>query len=146
MSALYNRDILRLAVSVAHQGRLAEPHGSGDVRSPTCGSRIVADVRTAADGRIEVFAIDVQACALGQASAAILSRNVIGLDRDSLREHRRALAGLLRGDGEAGEAMLLPDSALLSPAKDHPGRHAAILLPFDATLAALDAAARPEKK
>ncbi len=138
MSTLYNRDILRLAVSIEHGQRLAAPHGSAELRSPACGSRVTADVELDDTGRVRAFGIVVNACALGQASSALLSRHVVGLDAATLAGHRAALHALL--SGEAASADLLPESEHLASARDHPGRHAAILLPFDATLAALDAA------
>ena len=63
-SALYNRDILRLATSLAADHRLAAPDGSAEVRSPLCGSRIQADIVTDADGTLRGLALRANACAL----------------------------------------------------------------------------------
>ena len=38
--ALYNRDILRLAASIPHLGRLEEAQASATGRSPVCGSTV----------------------------------------------------------------------------------------------------------
>src|SRR5207253_4884969 len=38
-SALYNREILRLAASIPHLGRLGAPQASVEKSSPICGSR-----------------------------------------------------------------------------------------------------------
>ena len=43
-SALYSRDVLRLAASIPHQARLVHPQASSEKRAPLCGSRIVVDV------------------------------------------------------------------------------------------------------
>lgn len=136
MSALYNKDILRLAVSIPHQQRLADPDGSAEQRSPTCGSRVAVDVRLNDAQRVAAFGIDISACALGQASAAVLGAGVIGADRLELNQWRDAIDAMLRGEEYGGNA---PAGAeVLAPARDHIGRHPAILLPFDAALAALD--------
>lgn len=133
-SALYNRDILRLASSLVAGDRLENPAGTAESRSPICGSRIQADVDLAPDGTIAAIALRANACALGQASAAILRANGIGIDLETLSALRAGVA-----DGLAGKEpmpIMWPELALLTPAKDYPSRHAAILLPYDALLAA----------
>lgn len=133
-SALYNRDILRLASSLVAGDRLELPDGSAESRSPICGSRIQADVAIAADGTIGAIALRANACALGQASAAILRAHAVGHGFDAIAALRNEVA-----DGLAGKSSMpaiWPDLALLAPARDYPSRHAAILLPYDALLAA----------
>ena len=43
------------------------------------------------DGRIAAFGQDVKACALGQASASVLGRHVIGASRAEIAAAREAL-------------------------------------------------------
>lgn len=133
-SALYNRDILRLATSLIAGHRLADPLGSAEVRSPLCGSRIQADIVVDADGQLKALALRANACALGQASSAILQDNAIGLPITELAILRDAVAAALKRESEM--PALWPDLALLAAACDYPSRHAAILLPYDAILAA----------
>lgn len=133
-SALYNRDILRLAASLIAGDRLENPDGSAESRSPVCGSRIQADVALAPDGTVAAIALRANACALGQASAAILRANAVGADLNTISALREGIAQGL--GGKAGMPDRWPDLALLAPARDYPSRHAAILLPYDALLAA----------
>ena len=135
-SALYNRDILRLASSLVAGDRLDNPDGSAEARSPICGSRIQADIKFADDGSIAAVALRANACALGQASAAILHANVVGEDARSISRTRNEVEQALKGDTAMPSHW--PELALLMPAKDYPSRHAAILLPYDALLAAAD--------
>lgn len=135
-SALYNRDILRLAVSLVAGDRLEQADGVAEARSPICGSRIQAEVRLAADGAIEAVALRANACALGQASAAIVRSNAIGTRLDTLATIRAGLAAALSGKVDMPADW--PELSLLTPAKDYPSRHAAILLPYDAVLAAAE--------
>ena len=135
-SALYNRDILRLAASLVAGDRLETPDGTAESRSPICGSRIQADVAFAPDGKIAAIALRANACALGQASAAILRVHAAGADVVTIADMRAGIAGGLSGKAEMPK--LWPELALLAPAKDYPSRHAAILLPYDALLAAAD--------
>lgn len=135
---LYNARILRLAASIPHVERLAEPQGTARRTSPVCGSRVTAEAVVDADGRISAFGQEVRACALGQASAAILGGAVIGETSQSLAEAHALLRDWLKGDGPLPEALAarFPELALFEPARAHPARHASILLAFEAASAA----------
>ncbi len=135
-SALYNREILRLASSLVAGDRLANPDGTAEARSPICGSRIQADVDVGPDGGIAAVALRANACALGQASAAILRARAVGTDVVMIAQLRRGVESAL--NGTAVMPAQWPELELLQPAQDYPSRHASILLPFDAILAAAD--------
>lgn len=133
-SALYNRDILRLATSLVAGDHIADPDGSAEVRSPLCGSRIQADVVMDAEGKLRDLALRANACALGQASTAILAQNAVGTALTEVATLRDGVAQALQRAGEMPSCW--PELALLAAACDYPSRHAAILLPYDAILAA----------
>ncbi len=126
---LYNKDILRLAASIPHHQRLADPQASVEKRSPTCGSRVTADVRMA-DGRIAELGLDVKACALGQASASLMAAQAIGLTAAELADARDRLTAYLAGESEALD--FWPGLAVLAPARGYPAPHASIRLGFEA--------------
>lgn len=135
---LYSRRILALTTAIPHQGRLPAPQGSAMRRSPQCGSSVTVDV--ALDGgRIAEFAQEVRACALGQASAAVLGAAVIGRTRDEIAAARDQLLAMLKQDGPPPLAPF-QDLETLLPARGYPNRHASILLAWEATLAAMDEA------
>lgn len=138
---LYSRRILALASEIPHLGRLSDPEGSAYKRSPQCGSSVTVDLRLAG-GRIAEFAQEVRACALGQASAAILGGAVLGRSRDDIATSRQQLLSMLK---ENGPLPMAPFEALetLLPAREFANRHASILLAWDATLAAFEAAEAP---
>ena len=130
MSApLYNKDILRLAAGISHHQRLADPQASVEKRSPTCGSRVTADVRMA-DGKLAEMGLEVRACALGQASAALMAAEAIGLSANELADARDRLAAYLAGDSD--DLDFWPGLAVLAPARGYPARHASIRLGFEA--------------
>lgn len=131
---LYTTEILRLAASLPASTALTDPHGRGEKRSPTCGSVIRSEVRLDREGRVTELTQQVQACAFGQASAALVQRFAIGQSREALAGARMELSEWLRGEREDN-----PTFAVLAPARSKGGRHGAILLPFDALIAALDA-------
>ena len=136
MSApLYNRDILALAVATAQYLPLADARHRVNKRAPLCGSAIILDLDTDDAGLVTRVGLHVEACALGQASAALLARHAPGLGLAEIRVARERIAGWFAGAGERPD---WPGFDLLAPARDYPARHGAILLPFDAAIAALE--------
>ncbi|MBV0890431.1 iron-sulfur cluster assembly scaffold protein [Paracoccus sp. Z118] len=135
---LYSRRILALASDIPHLGRLPAPQGSASRRSPQCGSTVSAEV-VMDGGRVGDFAQEVRACALGQASAAVLGQVILGRTEAELQSARDALAAMLKDGGPAPSA---PFDGLetLAPAQEFPNRHASILLAWDAVLGAIAAA------
>ena len=137
-TALYNRDILRLAATIPHARRLERPQASVERRSPTCGSRVVVDIVLDAEGRIAELGQVVNACALGQASAALMGRHAVGRTADEIGAARDELGAFLKG--RSGDPGSWPGIELLAAARDFPARHASILLPFEAAAEAAAAA------
>ena len=137
MSApLYTRDILRLAASLGEPAVLERIDGAVDRRAVTCGSRISVAV-TIEDGRVAAVSQRVEACAFGQAAAALMIAKAPGT---SANEVRLALAGVERWlKGEDAAVTAWPGLGVLDPARSRVGRHQAILLPFVALLGALEA-------
>lgn len=129
--SLYSRDVLRLAMALPHDDRLATPDGTATRRAPLCGSEMSVDVTLDA-GKVAAIAIRAKACALGQASAAILHGHAVGLTTGEIQALRGKVETALAGAGDTPPAW-----SALSYARDYPARHGAILLPFDALLAAL---------
>ncbi len=136
--SLYSARILALAADIPHHGRLAEPHGTAKRRSPLCGSTVTVDV-VVQDGRVAGFAQDVKACALGQASAAVLGEVVIGRTLPELMAARDSLGAMLKAAGPVPAAPFDGYEVLL-PARDYKNRHASILLALEAVCAAMEAA------
>jgi NifU-like protein involved in Fe-S cluster formation len=137
-SALYNRDVLRLAASIPHLGRLEAAQASVEKRSPVCGSRITVDVVLDGEGRVAGLGQDVKACALGQASASLMGAHAIGREPAELAAARDALAAFLAGErDDPGD---WPGLDLFGNARPFKARHKSILLAFEAAAeAALEA-------
>ena len=137
-AALYNRDILRLAASIPFLQRLDGPNASVEKRASPCGSRVLVDVIVDGQGRVERFGQTIQACALGQASAALLGAHVVGRRQEELAGARDRLRDYLEGAREdPGD---WPGLTVFADARGFTARHAAILLPFEAASEALAAA------
>jgi NifU-like protein involved in Fe-S cluster formation len=135
--ALYTREILRLATSVPYLGPLEPADGRAELRSPACGSRVSVSVRLNGD-RVAALGQSVEACAFGQASAALMGQHAIGRSRDEVAVALAALTDWLSGQSETPGSW--PGLGALEPARPKIGRHGAILLPFRALLAAIDEA------
>jgi len=138
LEQLYSKQILALAADIPHAGGLAAPQASVKKRSPLCGSTVTVDLMVEG-GKIADFAQTVRACALGQASASVLGRAVIGADRATVAAGRDALLAMLT---EGGPTPPTPFAALevARPAAAYENRHPSILLAWEATLAAFDEA------
>lgn len=140
MSAtLYNAAILRLAASVPYAARLADPQATVEKRSPVCGSRVTVDVTLDDAGAVAAIGQEVRACALGQASAALMGGHAIGRTAGELAAARDALADYLAGgrDDPGG----WPGLDIFAPARPHSARHASIRLAFEAVAEAAALAA-----
>jgi NifU-like protein involved in Fe-S cluster formation len=131
MSAtLYNAQILRLATSIPRQVRLAEPQATVSKRSPICGSRVTVDVIMDGEGRVADLGQEVRACALGQASAALMGEHAVGRSLAELAAARDALTAYLAGErDDPGD---WPGLAIFDPARPHAARHPSIRLAFEA--------------
>ena len=139
-SALYTRDILRLAADIPHLGRLARPDATSQKSSVVCGSRVTVDILLGPGGRVAALGQEVKACALGQASAALLATHAVGASPAELAAARDSLSAWLAGArGDAGD---WPGLDALAPARPFAARHASILLAFEAAADAAEAALR----
>lgn len=127
---LYTIEILRLAASTARWERLAVPQGTSEKRSPICGSRITVDVVLDAEGRIAELGQEVRACALGQASAALMGEHAIGKTAEELTAASDALKQWLAGEMDSPGDW--PGLDIFAPALPHSARHPAIRLAFEA--------------
>jgi NifU-like protein involved in Fe-S cluster formation len=134
---LYTIEILRLASSLDEPRELDREDGRAEARSPTCGSRVATAVQLDQEGRVEALSQQVHACAFGQASAALLERGAIGRGRSDVKDAHDRLAEWL-GGAEDGPSW--PGLGALTPARSRKSRHGAVLLPFRALLAAIEAA------
>ena len=138
---LYSARVLALAANMPRAGRLAAPQASSEKVSKLCGSRVLVDV-VLKDGRVAEFAQEVKACALGQASAAVLGAHVIGASLQELETARDALKAMLKQGGPAPQGRFA-DLKALEVVRDYPPRHASTMLAFDAVVdAAHEAAAK----
>ncbi|MCJ7420632.1 iron-sulfur cluster assembly scaffold protein [Sphingomicrobium astaxanthinifaciens] len=131
----YTKEILRLAAGLPDLPPIAAPDASASLRSPTCGATIALTLR-AEQGRVTEIAAQVSACAYGQAAAALMLAHARGCDRAAAEGALIAIEDWL--NGSSALAPDWPGMAALAPARERPGRHGAILLPFRALARAME--------
>lgn len=135
----YTLEILRLAASLEPPAELEQVDGSARLRAPICGSTVSCAVALDPAGRVERLSQTVSACAFGQASAALVAAHAPGRTGHEIDQGVIALTAWLAGDGDSEP---WPGMAALSPARNRPARHGAILLPLRALQAAIEDGSR----
>lgn len=131
LNDIYNQRILELAGNIPYLGQLDAPQATAKAHSKLCGSTVIVEL-SMVDGKVSGFAQDVKACALGQASAAIVGRHVIGATAEELRVVRDQVRAMLKENGPAPSGAWT-EAAVLEPIRDFKARHASTLLAFEAT-------------
>lgn len=130
MDDIYNTKILEFAGNITRIGRLDDAHAQASAHSRLCGSKVTIWLKL--DGNtVSDFAHDVKACALGQASSAIMAQHVVGSSVDELRQARADMLAMLKDGGE-GPSGRFVDMRFLKPVRDYRARHASTMLTFDA--------------
>jgi NifU-like protein involved in Fe-S cluster formation len=138
---LYSPELLGLATGLAAYPLTDDLPLRAEARSRSCGSVIALGLALDAAGLVERIGLRVSACAIGQASAALLADSANGADPQRVIATGDALAAWLAGEGALPGDW--PGLAALAPALSHPGRHGALLLPWTAAREALSSGARP---
>jgi NifU-like protein involved in Fe-S cluster formation len=132
---LYTLEILRLAASIPHQRELPDAQGRAEINSTTCGSAVAVAVKLDEARRVAELGQQVQACAFGQASAALMGAHAVGRDAREIEQGLAEFAAWL--DGSRDNPGGWPGLEALAPARSRTARHGAMLLPFRALLAAV---------
>ncbi len=133
---VYNSKILGFAGNIGRIGRLDGADASAKAHSKLCGSTIVVDLKVEG-GKVVDYAHDVKACALGQASSAIVAANIIGSTKEEMQQVRLEMQQMLKQGGLPPQGRFA-DLKYLQPVKGHKARHASTLLVFDAVVDALN--------
>ncbi|WP_197273717.1 iron-sulfur cluster assembly scaffold protein [Porphyrobacter sp. AAP60] len=135
---LYSSALLALAADLSRFPFAEDLPLRAEARSRTCGSVITLGLALDEHGLIARTGMRVSACAIGQASAALLAQGVTGTAPGQVRQTASGLSAWLAGEGELPH---WPGIEALAPARDHPGRHGALMLPWNAACEALSTGA-----
>lgn len=137
---LYTPEVLALATRLAQHPHDPALPGQGQARSTSCGSTLALSLATDAAGRITTVGVRAQACAIGQASAAIFAAAASGRNRADIATALAAIESWLATGGDLPD---WPGLETIAAAQAHPARHGAVLLPWRAAIDALSQVAPP---
>lgn len=137
-SKLYSPAMLALAAQLAEYPLTDDLPLRAERRSRTCGSVIIIGLDQDDDGLISHVGVRVSACAIGQASASLLAQAIRGDHPGHVQLITDGIVAWLAGEGGLPQ---WPGLDALAPARDHPGRHGALLLPWTAACMALSSGA-----
>ncbi len=96
---LYTPELLALAVGLAEFPADPSLPLHGEARSKSCGSTLSADIGLDEAGHIERIGLQVRACAVGQAAAAIFAKAAVGRNLAEIESTHAALLAWLAGTG-----------------------------------------------
>lgn len=137
IDSLYSDKLLDAAGRIPPRRRLVDADATSRKVSRVCGSEVGVDL-SVRDGVIADIALDVKACALGQASSSLFANAIIGATPAEVREAVKAVRAMLKEEGAPPAGDRWAELATLAPIRDYPVRHASTLLVFDAVEECLD--------
>lgn len=138
LNDIYSTRLLDLAAEIPHSERLAHPDATATAHSKLCGSTVSVDLQLDGDV-ITGFGQTVKACLLGQASASIVGREIIGVTTGEIAHVGEIMRAMLKSNGPPPQGRWA-DLALLEPVRPYKSRHASTLLIFEAIDKAIAAA------
>ncbi|WP_156839175.1 iron-sulfur cluster assembly scaffold protein [Novosphingobium aquimarinum] len=136
-TVLYTPPVLALATGLSAWPWDDELTIAAETRSRACGSTLKLGIDLDSEGRVARLGLRCQACAIGQAAAAIFAGAAEGRTLDAIVRDGEAIARWLAGSDEMPD---WPGLEVIAPAAAYPGRHGAIMLPWNAAAALLPTA------
>ena len=130
LDAIYNTKLLELAAHIPLTERLSAPDAAATAHSKLCGSTVSIELKMKGD-TVTGYGQTVKACLLGQATAAIVGRHVIGASSKEVREAAGAMRRMLKENGAAPGGRF-KELALMEPVRHYKARHGSVMLTFDA--------------
>lgn len=135
---IYQEAIKALASAAIAQGSLASADGRAFLDNPLCGDCVEMQV-CVADGAISALAHQVKGCLLCRASASLIGKHATGARLEDIEGISAAASALL--EKQAPPPPGWEELTVFAPVHAHPSRYGCVLLPFQALIAALRAAA-----
>lgn len=130
LNDIYAPQLLEMAAHITHTEPLANPDVTADAHAKLCGSKIYIELNIEGN-RIVGFGQKVEACLLGQSSAAIVARHIIGSSINELRDVGQQMTAMLKEGGLPPQGRW-KDLGLLQSVQHFKARHASTLLIFTA--------------
>lgn len=119
---LYRQMILEHATNPHHHGHLAESDRQLELRNPTCGDVLELEVKLKDDGKIEDIAFSGSGCTISQASASMMTDEVIDKTPEQVKEMVTAFSEMVTKETDQDLEDLLGDAVILEGVADFPAR------------------------
>ncbi|MEM7005112.1 MAG: iron-sulfur cluster assembly scaffold protein [Pseudomonadota bacterium] len=140
MTDLYHNRVLELAANIPHLDPLPDPEAQVEKVSRVCGSTVDVSLNLNAEGtHVDAISVDPKACALGQATTAILAESAPGAAIEEIIAARDELKAMLKDGGEPPKGRFW-ELRHLQGVADYPPRHTSTMLAFEAAVAAINEA------
>ncbi len=133
-SKLYSPALLALSVELADCPLDTAAPLQGRAKSKTCGSEVLFSGSYDGEGRLSRIGLQVTACAVGQAAAAVFAASAKGKNAGDIDAELQAVENWV---AKQNDDAFLKGLEMIEPARDFPARHPAILLPWRAAKHAL---------
>ena len=114
--------ILEHATNPHHHGHLEKSDRQLELRNPTCGDVLELEVKLKDDGKIEDIAFSGSGCTISQASASMMTDEVIGKTPEQVKEMVTAFSEMVTKETDQDLEDLLGDAVILEGVADFPAR------------------------
>lgn len=114
--------ILEHATNPHHHGHLAESDRQLELRNPTCGDVLELEVKLKDDGKIEDITFSGSGCTISQASASMMTDEVIDKTPEQVKEMVTAFSEMVTKETDQDLEDLLGDAVILEGVADFPAR------------------------
>ncbi|MHC9532912.1 Fe-S cluster assembly sulfur transfer protein SufU [Dellaglioa sp. BT-FLS60] len=116
---LYRQVILEHATHPHHHGALVNGQKAIELRNPTCGDVLKVEL-VMADDKVQEVAFSGTGCTISQASASIMTDEIIGKSKEEIEEMVTTFSKMVTG--EAIDDALLGEAAILEGVAQFPAR------------------------
>lgn len=119
---LYRQMILEHAKRPHHHGKLDAADKQIELHNPTCGDVLELEVKLDKEGRIEAIAFSGTGCTISQASASLMTDEVLGKTPAEVAEMVEAFSEMITQKTTKDYEALLGDAVILEGVAQFPAR------------------------
>lgn len=119
---LYRQMILEHAKRPHHRGKLATADKQIELHNPTCGDVLELEVKLDKEKRIEAIAFSGTGCTISQASASLMTDEVLGKTPTEVAEMVEAFSEMITQKTTKDYEVLLGDAVILEGVAQFPAR------------------------
>lgn len=138
---IYSSKVFELSTTIKNINKTidknSEFYGNSNKYSKLCGSEISIELIINEKKEIIDFSINPKACALGQASASVLTNHILGSTYEEIKDARNQLIKMLKEEGPSVKGKFW-ELSYLENVKDYKMRHNSVLLAWDAAIEAFE--------